>query len=35
VDLSLFHGLRVGKMSLPGALVDWVQRVRTAKLQDE
>jgi len=35
VDLSLFHGLRVGKMSLLGALVDWVQRVRTAKLQDE
>jgi hypothetical protein len=35
VDLSLFYGLRVRNMSLPVAVIDWLQRVRAAKLQNE
>jgi hypothetical protein len=35
VDLCLVYGLRVAEMSLPGALIEWVQRIRAAKLQNE
>jgi hypothetical protein len=34
-DLSLFLGLRFKNMSLHGAVFEWVQRVRHAKLQNE